>query len=108
MDNQFLKMLKDDFVIERLVDVDDGYGGFISSYQVVNRVKGRLDSEKYSESFLNSQDIVRIVYTLFLNNDVDIRRNDKVSGLNRILRVIMVGTFHEDFPLEVVCEEIDP
>lgn len=108
MDNQFLKMLKDDFVIERLVDVDDGYGGFNSSYQVVNNVKGRLDSEKYSESFLNSQDIVRIVYTLFLNNDVDIRRNDKVSGLNRILRVIMVGTVHEDFPLEVICEEIDP
>ena len=108
MDIQFLNMLTDDFLIERLVKVEDGYGGFISRYKEICSVKGRLDDEKSNERFLNQKDIVLVTHRLFLDNSVDIRRNDKVSGLNRVLRVIMCCTVHEDFPLEVLCEEIDP
>jgi hypothetical protein len=108
MDIQFKNMLKDDFLIEREIKVNDGFGGFSSRYKKIGIVKGRLDEEKYNERFLNQKDIVLVTHRLFLDNSVDIRRNDKISGLNRVLRVIMLCVVHEDFPLEVLCEEIDP
>lgn len=108
MDYNFQILLTDDFLIERPARTPDGYGGFITTHNTVATVKGRLDDEGVSEVLRARQDLAFISHRLFLYPGTDIQRDDRVTGVSRILRVKILRTVHEDHPLEVLCEEIDP
>lgn len=108
MDYNFQILLTDDFLIERPSSTADNYGGFTTSYSTIGTVKGRLDDESLSEILRARQDIGKISHRLFLYPDSDVMRDDRITGLNRVLRVKMIRTEFEDHPLEVLCEEMDP
>lgn len=108
MDYNFEIMLIDDFLVERPSFVADSYGGFVTSYSTVGTFKGRLDDEAIAEILRARQDIGKISHRLFLYPDNDVMRDDRITGLNRVLRVKMIRTEFEDHPLEVLCEEMDP
>jgi head-tail adaptor len=108
LDYCFVVELEDDFLIERPSYTPDGTGGFTTVYNTVSTQKGRLDEERFNEAIRAGQDTVYITHRLFLYPNTDIQRNDQVTGKGRVLRVIMLATEYEDFPLEVLCQEIDP
>ena len=108
VDYNFIVMLTDDFTIKRKVLTPDGFGGFSSTLSTIGTVKGRLDDETTKESPRARQDVEFIKERLFVLPGTDIKREDQVEGLGRTFRVRYFGTVHEDHPLEVICEEIDP
>lgn len=108
MDYIFQLMMDKSFLIERPARVPDGAGGFIKTYTTVATVPGRLDEEGKQETLSAAKDIVYITHRLFVDPTTDIKREDRVTGDGRVLRVVMLATVHENHPLEVLCEEVDP
>lgn len=108
MDYNFVLMMVDDFVQKRIVRVADGSGGYTTSLTTIATFKGRLDDELSNETIRVGQDVVYISHRLFTYPNSDIRRDDRISGLNRELRVVYTRTEYLDHPMEVLCQEIDP
>lgn len=106
---EFQQLLISSFTVTRMVDAPDGYGGRTQTPTTVGVYPGRLSLKGGSNDQVRADQFEgRLVYELFLMPDVDIRREDIVTGEGHTLRVVFVREPSQmDHHYEVDVEELE-